>query len=491
MSRPLRLLILGLDCAAPEILLEDEDLPNVRRLMEAGRYGRLESVVPAITVPAWLCMSSSQDPGTLGLYGFRNRPDRSYGPFQTVDGSTARPPSLATQVASEGGRVVQVGVPPSYPPRRVAGAVVGCFLTPDTERGVFTHPPELSDRIRAQVGHYPVDVPDFRNVDRSVLRAQVLDMSRTQFRVFRTLLADEPWDLAHFVDIGLDRIQHAFWRHHDPAHPDHEPGGPWQDVVLDYYRHLDREIGQVLAQVPDDTVVLLASDHGAQALQGGICVNEWLIERGDLVLEEVPAAPTPLSELKVDWDRTRAWAAGGYYARIFLNVRGREPRGTIAPGEALAFREELARELAAIRGPNGEPLETRVFRPEEIYREVRGVPPDVLVYFDDMRWRSVGSVGWGSLHVRENDTGPDDCNHAPFGAFVLAAPGLPPAGEVAGMHLLDVAPTLLTLAGYEVPQSMQGRARFGVAASDDEASRDSRADRAAIRERLSGLGYLE
>ena len=74
----MKILVLGLDCAAPELLFGYDDLPNIRRLMESGAYGRLESVIPPITVPAWMCMTTSQDPGTLGVYGFRNRADHSY-----------------------------------------------------------------------------------------------------------------------------------------------------------------------------------------------------------------------------------------------------------------------------------------------------------------------------------------------------------------------------------------------------------------------------
>jgi len=59
--------------------------------------------------------------------------------------------------------------------------------------------------------------------------------------------------------------------------------------------------------------------------------------------------------------------------------------------------------------------------------------------------------------VQENDTGPDDCNHAQFGMFILSAPQLPARGEIAGMHLLDVAPTLLDLADQSVPASLHGR----------------------------------
>ncbi len=74
----MKILVIGLDCAAPELLFGDERLENIRRLMDAGCHGRLESIVPPITVPAWMCMATSQDPGSLGVYGFRNRNDHSY-----------------------------------------------------------------------------------------------------------------------------------------------------------------------------------------------------------------------------------------------------------------------------------------------------------------------------------------------------------------------------------------------------------------------------
>ena len=73
-------------------------------------------------------------------------------------------------------------------------------------------------------------------------------------------------------------------------------------------------------------------------------------------------------------------------------------------------------------------------------------------------WRSIGGVGYPALHIQENDTGPDDCNHAQFGTFLLAAPGTAtPRGEIEGMRLLDIAPTLLDLAGIRAPAAMQGR----------------------------------
>jgi len=79
------------------------------------------------------------------------------------------------------------------------------------------------------------------------------------------------------------------------------------------------------------------------------------------------------------------------------------------------------------------------------------------VHFGALYWRSIGSVGHGRLHLEENDTGPDACNHAQFGAFIMAAPNCPLKGEVEHGRLLDVMPTLMKLAGYDIPHAMQGR----------------------------------
>jgi len=486
----MKILVIGLDCAAPEILLGDERLTTIRSLMEVGCHGRLESVIPPITVPAWMCLATGQDPGSLGVYGFRNRTDHSYKGLGIVDSRSIQAPAMWDQVAKEGGRSILVGVPPGYPPRPVEGISIGCFLTPDTSKGTYTHPPEIAAKIEELVGTYPVDAKGFRTNDKAALRDQIYDMSRKQFTVVRHLIENEPWDYFHFVEIGLDRIHHAFWRYHDPEHVLHEPGSPFADVVRDYYLHLDEEIAKVLDLLTEDTVVLVVSDHGARRLDGGFCVNEWLVREGLLALRSYPEQVTPLAKLDVDWGRTKAWSEGGYYARVFLNVKGREPEGTIDPADYEAFRDELKAKLEATVGPDGEPLGTLVFKPEEIYRDVRNVAPDLIVHFGGLAWRSIGGVGYPTVHVRENDTGPDDCNHAQHGAFILASPQLPPFGAIEGAGLLDIAPTLLELAGYPPLPEAHGRNLLEGLAPADSDDGEPIDDDELVRERLRGLGYI-
>lgn len=487
----MKILVVGLDCASPEILFGDDSLVNIRRVMDAGCYGNLESVIPPITIPAWMCMATSQDPGSLGVYGFRNRSDHSYDGLEIVTARSIREVAIWDQIAMEGGRSVLIGVPPSFPPRKVNGICVGCMLTPDTSKDVYTHPASVKDEIASLVGEYPVDVKGFRTGDKDWLRDSIYDMTRKHFEVVRHYVEHAEWEYFEFVEIGVDRMHHGFWKHHDPLHKQYEPGNPYESVIRDYYRYIDRELGTVFELLDENTIVLIMSDHGARALDGGFCVNEWLVQNGLLVLNERPKEITPFSQLDVDWSRTKTWSEGGYYGRVFLNVEGREPQGVIPQEDYESFREELKQMFEALTDDTGKPMGTTVFKPEEIYANVRNVAPDLVVHFGDLAWRAIGGVGYPSVYIQENDTGPDDCNHAQFGAFVLASSNNPLQGEIDGVRLLDLAPTLLELAGHDIPTSMQGRSlAAGKSPLPPGDSGISAEGAEAIKRRLTGLGYI-
>jgi predicted AlkP superfamily phosphohydrolase/phosphomutase len=108
-----------------------------------------------------------------------------------------------------------------------------------------------------------------------------------------------------------------------------------------------------------------------------------------------------------------------------------------------------------------------VYKPEQLYRNLRGeAPPDLFVYFGNLRWRSVGTIGTGEIHTFENDTGPDDANHAQDGLVIVTGPGIGHRGPVAGMQLMDITPTVLRLFGLQIPPDLQGHALEGVRARE-------------------------
>ena len=144
--------------------------------------------------------------------------------------------------------------------------------------------------------------------------------------------------------------------------------------------------------------------------------------------------------------------------------------------------------LEALPDDKGRAMNSLAFKPQDLYRTVRNVAPDLIVHFGGLYWRSIGTVGHSKIHVQENDTGPDGCNHAQYGMFVLGAPNCPLSGEYEGARLLDIAPTLLELAGYEIPETMQGRSLVAGMEKKKSGS-DADADK-TIHERLAGLGYV-
>jgi predicted AlkP superfamily phosphohydrolase/phosphomutase len=487
----MKICVLGLDCAAPEIILRDDRLVNIRRLMDLGVYGRLESVTPPITVPAWMCMATSQDPGSLGIYGFRNRTGYSYDEMAFVNSQSIKEWAIWDQLARVGKRSILVGVPPGFPPRQINGISIGCFLTPNTQTCEFTYPPGIKAELNKIVGEYPVDVKDFRTDDKKRLQREIFEMSRKQWKAVRWLLSEFEWDYFQFVDIGLDRVHHGFWNFFDKQHIHYVPGNPYEQVIPDYYLRLDEEIGSVLELLDEDTIVLLVSDHGAQRLDGGFAVNEWLVREGLLVLDSYPDKVTPFKQLNVNWKRTKVWSEGGYYARVFFNVKGREPSGIVNSGEYEAFLAEMKNRFEALQDDKGLPLQSRVVDPRQIYRSTRNVPPDLIVFFGNLGWRSVGSVGHSQLHMHDNDTGPDGCNHAQFGMFILASPNCPLRGEYQGAGLLDIAPTLLELGGFEIPASMQGKSLVSDRPAGATGQNTSNPEHeTTVRDRLEGLGYI-
>ena len=239
-------------------------------------------------------------------------------------------------------------------------------------------------------------------------------MTDKRFALARHLLTTKPWDFFMMVEMGTDRVHHAFWQYMDPTHHRYEPGNPFESVIADYYEHVDRKIGELLDVLPADTHVLVVSDHGGQCMDGGIALNEWLIQQGYLVLQEPPTAPSRLEGLKIDWsqddglglgrllrpalpERPGARAAGPDRPRGLRGDPRPPDRGARSAGRPRGRADRHPGPQARIALPDGP--RRGPSRPLRLLRR----PP-----------LAVGRHGRHSatIHTFENDTGPDDANHA-------------------------------------------------------------------------------
>ena len=423
-------------------------------------YGTRERTIPAITCPAWMSMMTSRNPGQLGFYGFRNRRDFSYEDYWIANSRYVREDTVWDILSREGLKVGLVGVPQTYPPKPVNGFMITSFLTPGIESR-YTYPEELKEEISSIVGKYIIDCENFRTNDKQVLLDEIYEMTEKRFKLAKTFIREKPWDFFMMVEMGTDRIQHGFWKFCDKEHFKYEAGNEFESAFIDYYKYLDREIGEILELVDDETAVIVVSDHGAKKMDGAINVNDWLYKEGYLRLLEEPDGIIRFADAKVDWENSVAWGLGGYYSRIFLNVKGREKTGVIEPADFEKVRDEIKAGLESIKGPEGQDIGTIAHRPQDVYTgKYVDEAPDLIVYFGNLDWRATGSIGHDSLYSFDTEIGPDDAVHAQHGIFMLRAPGVEGGRRIEGLHIMDGAPTVLSLLGVPVPDEMEGKSIF-------------------------------
>jgi predicted AlkP superfamily phosphohydrolase/phosphomutase len=459
MSKASRVVVIGWDSAPVDLFTPEwlEKMPNLSRLVSGGTWGPLRSTDPPITVPAWTSMFSSRNPGALGFYGFRNRKVGQY-EGKWIATSASVPVPRVWEILSEAGkRSCVIHVPQTFPIKPFNGAMVSCFLTPGTDCE-YTYPAELAPELEQITGGYEIDCDNFRTEDKAELLEQIHRITDKQFAATCHLLQKEPWDLFAMVYMGPDRIQHGFWKYHDSQHRKYEPGNPFVNSIVEYYRKLDDQLGQLMQLAGPDAAFILVSDHGVKRMEGALNINDWLMQQGYLTLKEPVSGLTRFDEKLVDWQKTKAWAWGGYYSRIFLNVEGREPQGTIPAAQYEAERAALAAALKSIPDDTGRTMNTHVLRAEDIYSgPYVDQAPDLLVYFDDLYWRAGQDVGNPTIYSFDTEIGPDDAVHDFHGIYASVAPGQDEKGERAGLQLMDVAPTILHLLGIPVPSDMEGK----------------------------------
>jgi predicted AlkP superfamily phosphohydrolase/phosphomutase len=442
-------IVVGLDCAPASLVFDRlaPRLPFLRSMVRRGVSGVLRSCDPPITVPAWAVMTSGRDAGELGIYGFR---DRVLGQraLRTVSAADLARPRVWDVLAERGLRSSVLFVPPSHPARAPDGVeLVSCLLA---GAAPSTSPASLAAAL-------PFDLrADVTNEDErspATLLAALEAQIHRHFALFEHVLRERPSELAMMVEMAPDRLHHGLWPALDPGDPRHARFATWRRRAEDVYALLDAKLARLAEQHPDATL-LVVSDHGARPLLGGVYVNEVLRRAGLLVLAREPEGVTPLAAASVDWSRTRAWAEGGYYARVFVNDR--EHFADAPAFDRAAALEEIERALAAV--PSARPH--RFVRPPAVFRRTEGRPPDLLAYFGDLDLRSLGAVGAGSITATADEVetapGRGGCNHDWDGIFLATGPDLG-RRALAGAQLIDVARTLLGRLGVAPPPDWQGR----------------------------------
>ncbi|MGD9498392.1 MAG: alkaline phosphatase family protein [Armatimonadota bacterium] len=437
-TRGPRLLVIGLDGVPHSLLnqlIERGVTPNLAAIATSGDLRVARSTLPTVSCAAWTSFVTGVNPGAHGVFGFVDREPGTYQQHITGTGYV-RAPQLWTILGQRGHRVIVMNVPVTTPPQRVNGLMVSGFLAPKLEGA--THPPELAARL-ARLG-YRIDIDPWQARQSLDLLLEDLDATlRGRVAGARELLTTEPWSYAMVHIMGTDRINHFMWAKWDDADATYAPR------FLDYYAAVDRAVGDIVAAGGDDAGLLLLSDHGFTRTLHEINLDAWLRAHGHLAVPAVQDAKLT----HVD-ETTRVFSMTP--GRIFINLRGREPRGSVTPGaEYEALREELIAGLMQITDPDsGEPVLEAVARREELWHGAAlDRAPDLLAIPRD-GYDLKSALAGDELFTSSPITG----MHTFGDAFWLIRGRALHEGTP---RVEDGAPTVLSLLGEEPPGGLDGR----------------------------------
>lgn len=504
-----RVLVIGLDGATLDLVepwARAGKLPALAGLMQRGAWARLRSVLPVLSPSAWASFLTGVNPGRHGIYDFIRRAPDGYGLRLTHLGHN-RAQTVWRILNAQGRKTIVLNVPTTYPPEPLDGVMASGLGTPAFKP--FAYPESMGAELEQRGYRTDFDLAYRPGREEAYLSGQ-MEHTRRQAGAALWLMRTQPWDLFCYVIRGTDEIPHFFWRHMDAAHPAHDAqaAAPWCDAVLEYYQLCDRLLGEFLEAAGPDTTAFVVSDHGMGPLYRDVFLNEWLRQQGYLARRaQRPARRAWLARLgitrqrgsavlralglrrlegavkerlgerldamvprdvvqdldeAVDWTRTRAYSFG-YHGQIYLNVRGREPQGTVAPGQEYeSLRCEIIDKLTGLTDPaDGRPVVTEVYRAEQLYTgPMLAEAPDIVVMMRDLAYITRHGYEFGEVpgmvFVAPHQW--QSASHRLNGLWIAAGPGIAGIGkELSSASIMDVLPTLLHVMSAAVPSGLDGK----------------------------------
>ena len=508
-----RVLLIGLDSGDADLIdrwCRAGHLPALESLRREGTWTRVGTTSDVLHVSAWPTLYTGAHPGHHGLYhAYQIR-----GGEQDVHRTRADELGLPTfwQLMDEAGvDCVVLDAFMDHLLRDFRGVQILEYGTWTWFDEPAARPDGLWKELVRRFGPYPA--PEHTKVhgqpEPARFRDQLVAGARVKGEATRWLMKDKPWQMMFVSFAEPHPAGHYLWHVADPDYPTYPGSGlGLDDAVLDVYRAVDDAIGGILEDVDDSTTVLVVSGDGmGPNFSGCHLVPEFLhrldlyhaadVGRDEPTEEATGARPrqsaasfvrglVPVSfrravsrclppsiqhrlsmkwaNADIDWTRTRAFVvpnANEGYVRI--NTIGREPEGTVAAGDE--YMEHVAlvkRRLEELVNPETQRRAAhRVFHIEDVFPGPRRHDlPDVIVTWDEEArvLADVQSEACGRIHkMAGHETAPYYTgNHRPA-AFVLArGPSVEAGRSREAGHLVDLAPTLLTMMGVDVPSHMEG-----------------------------------
>ncbi|MCC6537392.1 MAG: alkaline phosphatase family protein [Bryobacterales bacterium] len=283
-----KLVLLGWDAADWQIihpLMDAGRMPHLRKLVDHGVSGNLQTLVPALSPMLWNTIATgrlAEDHGILGFF----EPEPDSGKIRAASSTSRRVKAIWNILDERGLNAAAVNWLASHPAEPGRGVIVSNALTttasnrlklPEQLPAGVVHPPDLAATFRDLMvlpndftGHDLARfIPDLAKVDQDkdkhpLQLAQLMSQAFTTHAAATWILEHTAWDfLGVYLDF-IDRGGHHFMQYTPPQMEGvtDEDFALYQHVMNSIYECHDVLLGRVLELAGPEATVMIISDHG-------------------------------------------------------------------------------------------------------------------------------------------------------------------------------------------------------------------------------------
>jgi predicted AlkP superfamily phosphohydrolase/phosphomutase len=385
-----RVCVIGLDGVPYSLLLDLARrgvMPSLARLIDRGHLHKLKASLPEISAVSWTDFMTGANSGTHGIFGFTDFKTGSYD-IRFPNFLDVKKETLWDILGGQGKKCIVINQPSTYPARRISGILVSGFVAIDLAKAVFplTHKAALE-----QMG-YQIDIDTQKAREDPAFLWKELEKTMAGREKALDYFWEEDWDYFEFVFTGTDRLHHFLW----DAYEDEK--SPYHRNFLDYYRRIDGVINKMITAFGKITggqeSLYLLSDHGFCRIEQEVYLNAWLELAGYLKFST--PSPADLGEISPE---SVAFALDPN--RIYLNVKNRFPKGTVAASERRSLKEDISQKLEKLEY-EGKKVVRKVFDARDVYSGPYASEGPDLVVLAEAGFDLKGSVKKKDVFGRTN-----------------------------------------------------------------------------------------
>ena len=355
-----RTLVVGLD-GIPFSLLQDlrkqGRIPLMDSLFRKGYFDKMNVCIPEISSVSWSSFITGRQSGEHGIFGFIDLKPGTY-EMQFPNFSHLKAPTLWDELADLNKKTVVINMPATYPARRINGALISGFVAIDINKSVY--PADLVSNLN-QMG-YRIDIDTMKaRQDHEFLFKELSDTLEGRQRAVDFLWKEIDWDLFIVVVTGTDRLMHFLWNaFEDKDHKHHQDSLGYFGKVDTFVGRLYEKFSELNPSDGDSQDFFMLSDHGFTKIKTEVYLNRWLQESGYLKFQK--ENPETIMDIGPG---SSAFALDP--SRIYINLKGKYPLGTVDASDYDRLREELKTGLEKLEYGDGHPVIKKVYRKEELY----------------------------------------------------------------------------------------------------------------------------